>query len=231
MLHQAIVDREETGESLSRLLPGGVAEKLKAEGYKPGDVEELMVTVLMSDVRGYTSISEKVDPSGLARLLHEHRAEMNRAVLDVGGTIFEFIGDAVMAVFGAPFPQDDHADRAVDAALGMHKAQEELNLKWGQEDLPPFGLGIGLSTGKVAAGLLGSEDRMEYSLVGDTVNLTQRLQDMARPAGLTILSESTFEALSKQIECAALGPQKVKGREGAVNAYRIPATLPEGQTV
>jgi class 3 adenylate cyclase/FixJ family two-component response regulator len=227
MLHQVIVDREETGESLSRLLPGGLAEKLRAEGYKPGDVEKLVVTVLMSDVRGYSGISEVVDPSELARLLHEHRTEMNGAILEAGGTIFEFIGDAVMAVFGAPFPQEDHADRAVQSALGMHQAQEELNARWASENLPPFGLGIGLSTGEVAAGLLGSEDRMEYSLVGDTVNLTQRLQDLARPSGITILSEATYQALRDPVDCLALGPQTVKGRQATVNAYRIPATLPE----
>src|SRR5918994_3392141 len=118
MLHQAIVDREEQGETLSRLLPGGLAEKVRRDGAKIGDVEELDVTVLMSDVRGYSAIAERSEPAALARQLNEHRAEMNHAILGESGTVMQFVGDAVMAVFGAPVPQDDHADRAVGAAAG-----------------------------------------------------------------------------------------------------------------
>ena len=97
----------------------------------------------------------------------------------------QFVGDAVMAVFGAPEPSTDHADRAVAAAAGMHRAQPEVNATFAAQGLDPFGLGIGLSTGEVAAALLGSADRVEYSLVGDTVNLTQRLQQWAA-AGETV---------------------------------------------
>ena len=117
-LHQAIIDREEQGETLSRLLPGGIAEKLRTEGRRIGETENLDVTVLMSDIRGYSSIAEHAQPSELARQLNEHRAEMNRAILDASGTVMQFVGDAVMAVFGAPTPQADHADLAVVAAHG-----------------------------------------------------------------------------------------------------------------
>ena len=181
MLHQAIVDREEQGETLSRLLPGGLAEKLRKEGRKIGESEELEVTVLMSDIRSYSSIAERTAPTQLAAQLNEHRAAMNRAILGVDGTVMQFVGDAVMAVFGAPFPQDDHADRAMQAAIAMHDVQRELNQAWQGSEREEFVLGIGLSTGKAAAALLGSEERLEYTLVGDTVNLSQRLQDMARP--------------------------------------------------
>ena len=116
MLHQAIVDREEQGETLSRLLPGGLAEKVRSEGRDIGETEELVVTVLMSDIRGYSGIAERTDPTQLAAQLNEHRAEMNHAILDEGGTVMQFVGDAVMACFGAPVPLDDHADRAVAAA-------------------------------------------------------------------------------------------------------------------
>ncbi|MET0726759.1 MAG: response regulator, partial [Acidimicrobiales bacterium] len=117
MLHQAIVDREEQGETLSRLLPGGLAEKLRKEGRKIGESEELEVTVLMSDIRSYSSIAERTAPTQLASQLNEHRAAMNRAILGAEGTVMQFVGDAVMAVFGAPFPQEDHADRAMQAAI------------------------------------------------------------------------------------------------------------------
>ncbi len=224
MLHQAIVDREEQGETLSRLLPGGVADKLAAEGRRIGETEMLDVTVLMSDVRSYSSIAERTDPSALAHQLNTHRAEMNHAVLGVGGTVMQFVGDAVMAVFGAPVPQPDHADRALAAALAMHRAQAAVNARWAEQGLEPFGLGIGLSTGPVAAAVLGSEERLEYSVVGDTVNLTQRLQQWAEP-GETILSDATHAALSGELEALRLPPALVKGRQAPVAAYRVAAAV------
>jgi adenylate cyclase len=222
LLHQAIVQREEQGETLSRLLPGGVADKLRDEGRRIGETETMTVTVLMSDIRGYSSIAEEADPSSLAHQLNEHRAQMNHAILDNGGTVMQFVGDAVMAVFGAPLPQSDHADHAVDAARAMHDAQAQVNEAWLAGGQPAFELGIGLSTGPVAAALLGSEERLEYTLVGDTVNLTQRLQQWAEP-GQTVLSEATYKALQNPVEATRLEPALVKGRQAAVVAYLIAA--------
>jgi class 3 adenylate cyclase/DNA-binding NarL/FixJ family response regulator len=224
MLHEAIVDREEQGETLSRLLPGGVAEIVRREGGRIGETEELVVTVLMSDIRGYSTIAEKTDPSSLARQLNEHRAEMNHAILDIGGTVMQFVGDAVMACFGAPVPEEGHADHALAAARAMLERQEVVNARWEADGLARFGLGIGLSTGPVAAALLGSVERLEYTLIGDTVNLAQRLQDLARPEGRIVLSEATRVALSTSPECEDLGEQAVKGRQQAVRAYMIDVT-------
>ena len=109
LLQKAIVEREEQGETLSRLLPGGVAERLRDDRDAIGRTERLVVTVLMSDVRGYSGIAERSDPTVLAGQLNQHRSEMNSAILDLGGTVMQYVGDAVMAVFGAPFPQEDHA--------------------------------------------------------------------------------------------------------------------------
>lgn len=159
MLHQAIVEREEQGEQLSRLLPGGVAEKVRESGGTIGSVERLTVTVVMSDIRGYSTIAEAADPTDLAAQLNEHRSEMNHAILDHGGTVMQFVGDAVMAVLGAPVPTEGHADQALAAALAMHRAQQEVNRRWAASGLPQFDLGIGLSTGEVAAALLGSVRR------------------------------------------------------------------------
>lgn len=221
MLQRAIVDRKEQGESLSRLLPGGVAAQILEGGHQPGETEELDVTVLMSDIRGYTTIAERADPSVLAGQLNEHRAAMNQAIVGQGGTVMQYVGDAVMAVFGAPIPQEDHADRAVAAAMAMHNAQDTVNARWEREGRTPFGLGIGLSTGKVAAALLGSEERLEYTVVGDTVNLTQRLQQWADP-GETVVSEPTWEALATPTDGEKLEPALVKGRVAPVSAYRFP---------
>ena len=227
MLHQAIVEREEQGETLSRLLPGGLAEKVRNEGRAIGETETLVVTVVMSDIRGYSAIAEVSPPTRLAAQLNAHRAEMNRAILASGGTVMQFVGDAVMAVFGAPLPQPDHADRALAAARDMHARQSEVNRRWEEQGLPPFGLGIGLSSGEVAAALLGSEERVEYTLVGDTVNLAQRLQQFARP-GEIVLSAPTHQALSAPVSCEALEPTMVKGRHTPVAAYRIAAEPPRG---
>ncbi len=220
-LHQAIVDREEQGESLSRLLPGGVADLLHAQGRGVGETDELEVTVLMSDIRGYTTIAEVTDPSVLAGQLNEHRAAMNRAIVDHDGTVMQFVGDAVMAVFGAPVPLEDHAERAVAAAQAMHAAQQQVNDDWVARGLTPFGLGIGVSTGPVAAAILGSDERLEYSVVGDTVNLTQRVQQWADP-GETVLSSATMQALSTPIDAETLEPTLVKGRQTPVTAHRHP---------
>jgi class 3 adenylate cyclase/ActR/RegA family two-component response regulator len=220
MLHQAIVDREEQGETLSRLLPGGLAEKLRLEGRRIGETERVEVTVVMSDIRSYSTIAEHADPSQLAGQLNTHRAAMNKAILGEGGTVMQFVGDAVMAVFGAPVSQADHADRAAVAAAAMHAGQAEINYRWSKEGLPSFGLGLGLSTGEAAAALLGSEERLEYTLVGDTVNLSQRLQQLAA-AGETVLSEATVRALSCDIATVALGEQLVKGRDTPVVAYKV----------
>lgn len=221
MLHSAIALREEQGETLTRLLPSGLADKLRTDRGAAGRTERLVVTVLMSDVRGYSGIAEKADPAVLAGQLNAHRRAMNAAVLGEGGTVMQYVGDAVMAVFGAPFPQADHASRAVRAALGMHLRQQALDREWEGEGLEPFGLGIGLSTGEVAAALLGSDERVEYTVVGDTVNLAQRLQDLARPAGTTVLGDATAAALDGDWPLEALPQTLVKGRTAPVIAFRL----------
>lgn len=222
MLHQAIIEREQYGETLSRLLPGGLAEKLRKEGRRIGETERLIVTVLMSDIRGYSTIAETTDPGILAGQLNEHRARMTSAVLSESGTVMQFVGDAVLAVFGAPIAQQDHCRRSLAAAISMHNAQGVLNEDWTTRGLAPFHLGIGLSTGEVAAAFLGSEERIEYSVVGDTVNLSQRLQQWAG-AGQIVLSETTYRGLDDPPPVERLEPATVKGRQAPVVAYRLAA--------
>jgi adenylate cyclase len=225
-LHQAIVDRKEQGDMLSRFLPGGIAERLRQGGRAFGEVERLIVTVLISDVRGYSSIAESSDPSCLAGQLVQHRTVSTDAVLAEHGTVMQFVGDSVMAVFGAPDPQPDHADCALRASSAMHRAQLELNRRWASAGLPAFELGVGISTGLVAAALIGSEERAEYSVVGDAVNLAQRLQQFAG-CGETVLSEATYSALSRSPRAERLGPAPVKGRKELVTAFRVPAPPPD----
>jgi class 3 adenylate cyclase/FixJ family two-component response regulator len=220
-LHQVIVDQVETGETLSRLLPTGLAQKLRANGRAIGESERVVITVVMSDIRGYSTISEAADPAGLATQLSEHRAVMNEAVVAEGGTVMLYVGDAVMATFGDPLPQVDHAQRGLETARRMHSLQQGVNERWERSGLAPFHLGIGLSTGEAAAALLGSEERLEYTVIGDTVNLAQRLQQLADP-GETVLSEATWTALAEPpVEAVPLGAQMVKGRNAPVVAYKV----------
>jgi len=223
-LHTAILEREEQGQTLSRLLPGGLAEKLRTDRSAVERTERLTVTVLMSDVRGYSGIAENSDPAVLAGQLNEHREQMNAAILAESGTVMQYVGDAVMAVFGAPYAHPGHAGAAVRAAIAMHSRQRELDEVWSAKGLAPFGLGIGLSTGEVAAALLGSSERLEYTVVGDTVNLAQRLQDLARPAGSTVASEPTVHGAGGEWQWDALGAREVKGRAAPVLAYRLTGT-------
>jgi len=230
MLHAAILSRDEQGETLSRLLPGGLAEKLRADAGAASRTERLEVTVLMSDVRGYSAIAERSDPAILASQLNAHRREMNAAILSHGGTVMQYVGDAVMAVFGAPFPQSAHALAAGRAAAEMHERQAALDASWTTCGLAPFGLGIGLSTGEVAAALLGSDERLEYTLVGDIVNLAARLCDLARPAGTTVISEPTADGLGGAVRAGgeflldALPARTVKGRTTLVRPFRLVPT-------
>lgn len=225
MFHQAMVELEERGEKLSRFVPAGLAEKLRTEGKTVGATERQVMTVLVSDIRGYSTIAERSDASVLAAQLSEHRSEMNRTITDGAGTVMHFGGDSIMAVFGAPLAAEDHADRAVAAGRAMHAAQGQVNERWLKEGLPPFGLGIGLSTGEVAVALLGSAERLEYTVVGDTVNLAQRIQQWAEP-GEVVLTETTYHALRAPIEAVELPPAPVKGRKTLVAAYRLPRETP-----
>jgi class 3 adenylate cyclase len=197
-----------------------VAERVRSRGTRLGETEQLNVTVLMSDIRGYSTISEHTDPSDLAQQLNLHRAEMNTAILHAGGTVMQYVGDAVMAVFGAPEACADHADRALVAARAMHVAQAAVNAAWVAEGLEPFPLGIGLSTGDVAAAMLGSDERIEYTIVGDAVNLCQRLQQLAAD-GEIVVSDLTWAKLKNRPEAEDLGPQLVKGRSTPVRPHRI----------
>jgi adenylate cyclase len=221
-LLRAMVELEEQSETLSRLLPSGLVQVLREKGARTGETERLVVTVLMSDVRGYSGIAERTDPAVLAGQLNEHRGQMSHAVLQHGGTVMQFVGDAVLAVFGAPLPQPGHENHALAAAVAMQSRQETLNQRWQDSGLDPFGLGIALSTGEVAAALLGSDERLEYSVVGDVVNLSQRLQEWARPGEL-VLSEPTLAGLSSPIPAEHLEPRPVKGRKQPIGAYRVAA--------
>lgn len=219
MLHYAIVESHELQQSFTRFLPRGVADVVKQKGTTPGESQLLDVTVLISDVRDYSTIAEKVDPSTLASMLNDHRGAMSEIISRREGTVMDFAGDAVMAVFGAPIPIERHANQAFMAATEMQSRQRTMNASWKGRGLLPFELGVGLSTGTVAAALLGSDEKMEYSVVGDSVNLAQRLQQWAAK-GQIVMSEATYRTIDSPPDMEELAPRQVKGRSAEVKAYR-----------
>ena len=185
--------------------------------------ERREVTVLFCDIRGFTPLAERLSPEEVVSLLNEFYTLMIETTFKHDGTLDKFLGDAVMAVFGAPIAHPDHAMRAVKTALDMRNGVAELNERRVAGGKAPIGIGIGLSLGEVVAGTVGTEDRMEYTVIGDSVNLAARLVANARPAGRILISQPTYERVQDLVEAKGLGPMKVKGKEEEVEVYEVMA--------
>jgi adenylate cyclase len=203
-------------------VPSQLADRLVAAPSVAVAPEEIEATILFSDIRGFSTLAEQLPAREVADILARHLAAMAEVVLDHGGTIDKFSGDGVMAVFGAPDPTPDHPERALLCALAMQARQRQLNQEAGAEGLPPLGMGVGVNTGTVVAGTVGGGGRLEYTVVGDPVNLAQRLQSEAE-AG-EILATAATRAAAPGIRAQSIGPRQVKGRREPVEAFRI---LPE----
>ncbi|MDH5804269.1 MAG: FHA domain-containing protein [Gemmatimonadota bacterium] len=178
------------------------------------------VVVFFTDIRGFTSMSEKMAPDDIASLLTEYFTEMVGIVFDHHGTLDKFMGDAIMALWGAPMSQDDDADRAMQAAIDMMAALGHLNQKWESEGRPRVEIGIGINFGEVFAGNIGAEQRMEYTVIGDAVNVASRLCSKAGP-GQVIVSEPFYEALKNPPPVQALEPLELKGKAQTVPVYEV----------
>lgn len=178
------------------------------------------VVVLFSDIRGFTALSEGMSPDGIALLLNEYFTEMVQVVFDHEGMLDKFIGDAVMALWGAPIDHDDDADRAVAAAVAMQQALADLNRIWEAQGRPRLAVGIGINAGEVFAGNIGSDRRLEYTVIGDAVNTAARLCEEAGP-GEILVSEPVCRALRRPAAIEALEALKVKGKAAAVPVFRV----------
>lgn len=176
------------------------------------------VTVLFADIRGFTTLTERLAPLELGELLRRHFQEMSAAIFEHGGTLDKFIGDGVMAVFGAPVPNPHGARNAADCALSMLARVAALNAT-----LPAdrqLGIRIGINTGKVIAGNVGSPERLEFTVLGDTVNTASRIEGVAA-AGRACVGPSTFARTQMNFVYRALGPQALKGKADAVEVYEL----------
>lgn len=178
------------------------------------------VVVFFSDIRGFTPMSEKMSPDDIASLLTEYFTEMVGIVFEHGGTLDKFMGDAIMALWGAPVASDDAADHAMQAAIDMMGVLRELNEKWSSEGKPHVEIGIGINFGEVFAGNIGSEQRMEYTVIGDPVNIASRLCSKAG-GGEVIISEPFYNVLKAPPEVKALEPLELKGKSETVPVYQV----------
>ncbi len=182
--------------------------------------ERRAVTVLFSDIRGFTAMAESMGPDAVATFLSEYFSEMVEVIFEHGGTLDKFIGDAIMALWGAPIAHSDDPDRALDAAIAMQKAIEELNRGWTASGRPEIGVGIGLSHGEVFAGNIGSHRRLEYTVLGDAVNVAARLCAEAGP-GEILVSEALLRVVRKHVDHEYLPELGLKGKSQVVQVYRL----------
>jgi adenylate cyclase len=184
--------------------------------------ERRPITVLFSDIRGFTSIAEALGPDAIARLLSEYFTEMVDLVFEHGGTLDKFIGDAIMALWGAPIAHADDPDRALHAAIAMQRAVVELNTRWRAAGRPEIGVGIGINHGEVFAGNIGSHRRLEYTVIGDPVNVAARLCSEAGP-GEILVSEGLLKVVRGNFDYTFLPEMALKGKAQVVQVYRVRA--------
>lgn len=218
------VQLEITNTQLGRYFSPAVVSRIAADADQShglgGRAQE--VAVMFCDMRNFTTMTEGMAPRDVVALLSQYHASMVREIVAYGGTIDKFIGDAIMVTFGTPDPGDDDAEHAVRAGLAMNAALAKLNVDRQAGGLAVIAHGIGIHTGPVVAGNIGTDERLEYTVIGDTVNVASRIQDACKPLGETLLiSEAVRRGLSPAYQVRPLPKQQVKGRKTAVRLYAV----------
>ncbi|HNZ16827.1 MAG: adenylate/guanylate cyclase domain-containing protein [Candidatus Hydrogenedentes bacterium] len=210
-------------QSFSRYVSAEIVDQI-LRSSQPVNVsgERRTVTILMTDIRGFTSMAETMDPEALVRFLNTYFAAMIDIILENEGTLDKFMGDAVLALFGAPVQHDDDALRAVKVALAMRDTLRRLNAQWASAGKPQIRIGIGISTGEVIVGNIGSARRLEYTAIGKDVNYAQRIEALTKeiPAGI-LINETTYELVKDHVVAEKFGPLIIRGREAPVCVYGI----------
>jgi len=232
-LNQKIVAEEKKRDRLGRFLSPQVASRILATSDSQdntlGVPEVREVTVLFSDICGFTSMSEKMSPSKVALLLNDYLGRMTDVIFKEEGTLDKYIGDAIMAVFGAPIDMPDHAARAIRSAIEMRQRLEEFNSE--KREGPSLRIRIGINSGKAVACEIGSENKKEYTVLGDTVNTASRLESSVAKPMMIVVGENTYEAVKGQFEMRPLGKATLKGKEKEVVAYEVVGQLREAESL
>jgi adenylate cyclase len=214
-------ERDRLKTTFGKYMTDAVVDHLMAGKVQLGG-ETLTATILFSDIRGFTATSERMEAKQVVALLNEYFTEMVDVVMREGGVVDKYIGDAIMAVFGAPVPKPGAAVSAVRAAVGMRQALVALNAKLTARGEKPIETGIGIQTGEVVAGNIGSEKRMEYTVIGDTVNLASRLESATKELGVSILiGQDTYDLVKDHFNLRPVKEITVKGREQPVMTYEV----------
>jgi adenylate cyclase len=216
-------EKRQVKKLFSRFVAKDVYDQLMADPSRAalGGARRTM-TVLFSDVRGFTSLSEKGEPEDVVRQLNEYFSRMVQVLFEHRGTLDKFVGDMVMALFGAPLDDPDHAEHAVQTALAMSSALDDLNRQWASEGRAQLDIGIGINTGEMVAGNIGSEAIMSYTVIGDAVNLGARLESLNKDySSRVIISEATRAVLKGRYDIRPLGEVTVKGKSRPVAIFEV----------
>ena len=187
--------------------------------------EIVCATILFCDIRGFTSISEQIKPEQVVSLLNKYFSTMEQCIVEHNGIINKYIGDAIMAIFGVPVPNENQALDAYKCSIDMKKRLIELNKELEAENLPPIKFGIGLHTGNVLAGNIGSNSRMEYTVIGDTVNVASRIESLCKEYNCDLLiSETTAEGIiaydGNSSKLQSIGETQIRGRKTAISIFK-----------
>ena len=219
--HERLAREEVARANYSRFLPEYVVKQMldNPESFKLGGVSQT-ITILFADIRGFTRISEHAPPERIVNLLNRYFSAMTDIIFAHGGTLDKYLGDGLMALFGAPTTTPDDANNALNAAVAMQRRVLGINMELREEGLPEIGVGMGLHTGEVVVGYIGSERRSEYTAIGDAVNTCARLESNAR-GGEILMSDATAKAARSRYKLKPRDPITVKNREQPVVLWEV----------
>lgn len=216
---QGLREKEFMKETFGKVVAPAVRDHLLKGNLELGG-EMRVATVLFCDLRGFTSLSEQLTPAQVVEMLNIHFDTMSRCIEAEGGLINKFIGDAIMAIYNVPLPYADHAARAYRSSLSMLASLNEMNAGFTARGLPLLRIGIGLHTGEVLAGNIGSSSRLEYTVIGDTVNVASRIEGLCKETGRALLiSEATVAHMQQNAPLEVLGEFPIRGREKPIRIY------------
>jgi adenylate cyclase len=218
---KGLEERDRVKETFNKFHNREIAEKLLSGEVKLGG-EKKTATVFFSDVRGFTALSESMEPEQVVEMLNEYMTRMVAIIRSYGGVVDKYVGDAIMALWGVPLTGTDDTYNAVRACLGMREELARLNDLRMSRGQPVLKIGMGLNTGTLIAGNIGSNEKMEYTVIGDAVNLASRIESMTKEYGTDLLiSKSVFSQVSERVICENGGASRVKGKSEAVEVYKV----------